>query len=34
MLEYAKHINKTLRPKVTEQEVVLDLFAGCGGLSL
>lgn len=34
MTEYVKHINETLQPKTTEKEVVLDLFAGCGGLSL
>jgi DNA (cytosine-5)-methyltransferase 1 len=31
---YVNYINKTLKPKITEKEVVLDLFAGCGGLSL
>jgi DNA (cytosine-5)-methyltransferase 1 len=34
VLEYVKHINQVLRPDITEQEIVLDLFAGCGGLSL
>lgn len=34
MSEYVEYINKTLRPAVTEPELVLDLFAGCGGLSL
>jgi DNA (cytosine-5)-methyltransferase 1 len=34
MTEYIKHINNTLQPKITEKELVLDLFAGCGGLSL
>lgn len=34
MTNYANFINETLRPKITEQKVVLDLFAGCGGLSL
>lgn len=34
MLNYVQHINETLRPSITEQAVVLDLFAGCGGLSL
>ena len=34
MTDYVTHINKTLRPNITEHEVVLDLFAGCGGLSL
>lgn len=33
-MDYIKHINETLRPKETELPVVLDLFAGCGGLSL
>jgi len=33
-LNYIKHINTILRPKVTEKALVLDLFAGCGGLSL
>lgn len=34
MSSYVEHINKVLKPKITENEVVLDLFAGCGGLSL
>jgi DNA (cytosine-5)-methyltransferase 1 len=34
MTEYVKHINTALQPQQTEQETVLDLFAGCGGLSL
>ena len=34
MLSYAEYINHVLRPKATESEVVVDLFAGCGGLSL
>ncbi|KAB2918276.1 MAG: DNA cytosine methyltransferase [Bacteroidetes bacterium] len=34
MTEYVKYINEVLRPKITEREIVLDLFAGCGGLSL
>jgi len=33
-MEYVQYINKTLKPKITEKEIVLDLFAGCGGLSL
>ena len=33
-MDYVKHINETLKPNITEQELVLDLFAGCGGLSL
>jgi len=31
---YVDYINKILEPKITEQQVVIDLFAGCGGLSL
>lgn len=31
---YIEKINKILTPKITEQSKVLDLFAGCGGLSL
>lgn len=34
MLNYVDHINSTLKPRTTEKEIVLDLFAGCGGLSL
>lgn len=33
-MEYVDFINETLRPKITESESVLDLFAGCGGLAL
>lgn len=33
-MNYIDNINVTLKPKITEKEVVLDLFAGCGGLSL
>jgi DNA (cytosine-5)-methyltransferase 1 len=33
-MNYIDHINTTLKPRITEKEVVLDLFAGCGGLSL
>ncbi len=33
-MQYIKSINKLLIPKITEKAVVLDLFAGCGGLSL
>lgn len=33
-MKYVDLINKTLTPRVTEKAVVLDLFAGCGGLSL
>jgi DNA (cytosine-5)-methyltransferase 1 len=34
MSDYIKHINETLKPRISEKELVLDLFAGCGGLSL
>lgn len=34
MINYVEYINNTLVPKITEEEIVLDLFAGCGGLSL
>lgn len=34
MTNYIDYINTALKPKITEPEVVLDLFAGCGGLSL
>ena len=34
MNSYIDYINKTLKPNTTEPEIVLDLFAGCGGLSL
>ena len=33
-MEYVRYINELLQPKITEKELVLDLFAGCGGLSL
>ena len=33
-LSYVDNINQTLKPTITENEIVLDLFAGCGGLSL
>ncbi len=33
-MNYNEYINQLLIPKITEKEVVLDLFAGCGGLSL
>lgn len=33
-MEYVEYINKILEPRITENQVVLDLFAGCGGLSL
>jgi DNA (cytosine-5)-methyltransferase 1 len=31
---YLDIINNILKPQITEESVVLDLFAGCGGLSL
>ena len=34
MTIYSKTINNLLQPNITEKETVLDLFAGCGGLSL
>ena len=34
MTEYSKFIDELLKPKIQEKAVVLDLFAGCGGLSL
>ena len=34
MTKYVTQINNLLKPKITEKEVILDLFAGCGGLSL
>lgn len=33
-MNYTEYINQTLIPKITEKEIILDLFAGCGGLSL
>jgi DNA (cytosine-5)-methyltransferase 1 len=33
-MNYVDYINEVLKPQITEREVVLDLFAGCGGLSL
>jgi DNA (cytosine-5)-methyltransferase 1 len=33
-MQYIEYINRVLQPKVKEPEVVVDLFAGCGGLSL
>lgn len=34
MTDYSNTISGLLKPEITESEVVLDLFAGCGGLSL
>ena len=34
MTEYSEYLNHQLQPKIKEEAVVLDLFAGCGGLSL
>jgi len=34
MTNYVEYINKTLQPRIKSNVVVLDLFAGCGGLSL
>lgn len=34
MTDYSRYIDCTLTPNITEEAVVLDLFAGCGGLSL
>lgn len=31
---YVDHINSILKPNITESAKVVDLFAGCGGLSL
>jgi DNA (cytosine-5)-methyltransferase 1 len=33
-MSYPEYINTLLQPEITEKETVLDLFAGCGGLSL
>jgi DNA (cytosine-5)-methyltransferase 1 len=33
-MSYIEKINQILVPKITEKALVLDLFAGCGGLSL
>ena len=34
MTEYSNYIDRLLTPNIQEDAVVLDLFAGCGGLSL
>lgn len=34
MTEYSRKIGELLTPRLTEKALVLDLFAGCGGLSL
>jgi len=34
MTEYSNYIDRLLTPHIQEDAVVLDLFAGCGGLSL
>ena len=34
MTNFSEYINNTLRTNITEDALVLDLFAGCGGLSL
>ena len=33
-MRYVNYINKLLKPKFSHKAIVLDLFAGCGGLSL
>jgi len=33
-MSYPEYINNLLKPEITQKEIVLDLFAGCGGLSL
>ena len=33
-MKFVENINETLKPQITEKVKVLDLFAGCGGLSL
>lgn len=32
--EYSEYLDKTLKPKTTGSPMVVDLFAGCGGLAL
>ncbi len=34
MTEYSDYIDNSLKPNIQEKAIVLDLFAGCGGLSL
>lgn len=34
MTEYSDYIDNLLKPNIQEKTIVLDLFAGCGGLSL
>lgn len=34
MTEYSDYIDNLLKPNIQEKAIVLDLFAGCGGLSL
>ncbi len=34
MSQYTDYINSVLQPRITEDANVIDLFAGCGGLSL
>lgn len=33
-MKFVNHINEVLKPQITQKCIVLDLFAGCGGLSL
>jgi DNA (cytosine-5)-methyltransferase 1 len=33
-MNYINHLNRILKPKTVQYPLVLDLFAGCGGLSL
>jgi DNA (cytosine-5)-methyltransferase 1 len=33
-MEYCGYINEVLHPKITQSTKIIDLFAGCGGLSL
>lgn len=33
-MSYIEYLNNQIKPRITEDAVVLDLFAGCGGLSL